>query len=393
MSSRPTISHHSMLFVLHPVFALTGVADVITGPMLPSLAPAFHLSDSQSGLFLFSTFAGMSTGALLCRSDYARALMVGLFALTVSCLCFPFIPRPILYPFAFCFGVSIGLPMTATSLFVGRNYPARRASTLTLLNLAWSVGAMLAPLLAAQVLGAASWHVVYFIMAASSGLAFIVVAFTIRDSAEAPRIAPEVSGLRNLRFVALFAIFFFLEVGMESMFGAWLSTYMLRVTQTTVTLAASATAIYWTGFLISRALSPVLLLRTPPGRLLQIALPTAVVAAVLLLASRSPWLLITAILLLGAALAPIFPVALAIFFDRGRHSSDSRYLLAFSGFGGSTLLWLVGSIASHTGSLRTGLLVGPTVLLVMTAMLFSLRVSQPGPTASAAPFDGGRHVA
>ena len=72
MTTRVPISHRSMLFVLHPVFALTGVADAIAGPMLPSLARVFHLSDSESGVLLFSLFAGMAVGALLCRGNYAR---------------------------------------------------------------------------------------------------------------------------------------------------------------------------------------------------------------------------------------------------------------------------------------------------------------------------------
>ena len=76
-----------------------------------------------------------------------------------------------------------------------------------------------------------------------------------------------------------------------------------------------------------------------------------------------------AILLLGMALAPIFPVALAAFFDRARHSSDSRFVLAVSGFGGSVFPALVGWISSYSSSLRMGLIAGPATLLVMVAIL------------------------
>ncbi|MGP8225587.1 MAG: MFS transporter, partial [Terracidiphilus sp.] len=229
--------------MLHPVFALTGVADAISGPILPSLARAFHLSDSESGVLLFSLFAGMAVGALLCRGNYARILTRGLFALTISCAVFPWVPRPILYPFGFFLGASIGAPMTAISLFIGRNYPARRASTLTMLNFSWSVGAVLAPLLAARILAISSWSTVYLVLAAASALAAITVQFTIRDSSEAPRTTAQTSGLGNFRLVSLFALFFFLEVGMESTFGAWISTYVLRTARTAVAFAAGAAAI------------------------------------------------------------------------------------------------------------------------------------------------------
>ncbi len=358
-----------MLLVLHPVFALTGIADVITGPMLPALARSLHLSDSQSGLLFFWIFTGMATGALLCRGDYARILTGGLFALTIGCFCFPWIPRTALYPFIFLFGISIGAPMTAVSLFAGRNYPTHRASVLTMLNFTWSAGAIVAPLLAARLLAVSSWHAVYLVLGCAAGLATVAVLFTIRDSPETARETPETAGLRNLRMVGLFSLFFFLEVGMESMFGAWISTLVLRMTLTSLTLAAAATAIYWTGFLISRGLSSLLLLQLRPGRLLGLSLLMALGASVLLIASRSPGLLAAATLLLGATLAPIFPVALAAFFDRARHSSDSRFVLAVSGFGGSLFPWLVGWVSSLSGSLRTGLVVGPATLLAMTTML------------------------
>ena len=369
-------SRRSMLLVLHPIFALTGAADAVSGPILPSLARAFYLSDSQSGMLFVAIFSGMATGALLCRGNYARILVAGLMALTLSCLVFPLVSRPILYPFCFFFGVSTGAPMTAISLFAGRNYPERRAATLTLLNFSWSLGALLAPLLAARLLAFTSWHAVYFVMAGAAAIATVAASLAIRDSAEIERSTPETTGLRNLRLVGLFAAFFFLEVGMESMFGAWISTYLLRVTGITLMLAAAATAIYWAGFLASRAISPLLMLRLRPGKLLGLALLTAISGATLLVTARSPALMATATLLLGAALAPVFPVALAAFFERARHSSDTRFVLAISGFGASVFPWLVGWISSQTGSLRAGMASGPVTLLAMIAMLPLLGVSR-----------------
>lgn len=365
-----------MLLVLHPVFALTGLADAITGPMLPALARAFHLSDEQSGLLLFCVFAGMTTGALLCRGNYARILTRGLLAMVVASIAFPWVVQPVLYPAAFFFGVGVGAPMTAINLFAGRNYPERRASTLTILNFSWSLGALLAPLLAAQMLAVSSWHAVYLVLAGAAGLSALAAHFTIRDIAEAPRLTPETTGLRNLRLVALFAVFFFLQVGMESTFAAWISTHVLRATGVTVAIAAAAAALYWCGFLASRAFAPFLLLHIRPEGLLRWALFTALGAAALLVGVRSPVLLATAIVLLGAALAPVFPMALAVFFSRARHSSDTRFVLALSGFGGAVFPWLVGFISSRSGSLRAALLVGPAVLLVMTIMLPMLGVSR-----------------
>jgi FHS family glucose/mannose:H+ symporter-like MFS transporter len=379
------ISRRTALWVLHPVFALTGAADAITGPLLPAIARAFHLSDSQSGLLLFCVFAGLATGALLCFGDYARVLARGFLAMSLFSALVPFVSRPVLFLFAFFFGVSVGVPMTAVSLFVGRNYVEGRAATLTLLNFSWSAGALLAPLLAARMLAVASWQSVYFVLAGVAAMAAVAVHFTIHDTAEAARAAPETAGLRNVRVVALFAVFLFLEVGMEVTYGAWTSTYILRTTGVSLTRAAAAAAIFWIGFLASRGLSPFVLRWVGPFNLLRIALATALAASAILLAASSAWVASAAILLLGMALAPVFPVTLSVFFDRARHSSDSRFVLSFCGFGGSVIPWIVGLVSARSGSLRMGLLISPVVLLGMTLMLPWLRVAQPATTDEASP--------
>lgn len=371
------ISRRSMLLVLHPAMALTGLADAVTGPLLPELARSFHLSDSQSGVLLFCAFAGMASGALLCLGNYARVLTRGFIALSLASACFPFAAHSLLYPFAFLFGVSVGVPMTAVSLFVGRNYPERRAATLTLLNFSWSLGALLAPLLVARLLAVSTWKTVYLVLAGAAALAAIASLLTLRDSAEAARTTAETTGLRNLRLVVLFSVFFFLEVGMEVTFGAWTSTYVLRATGVSIERAAAAVALFWGAFLAARGLSPLVLLRVRPGNVLRIAIVTALAGSALLLAARSALTIGAAVLLLGASLAPVFPVALSAFFDRARHSSDSRFVLAVSGFGGSVIPWLVGLISAHSGSLRQGLLVTPAVLLTMVLMLPLLHVTRP----------------
>ena len=73
--------------------------------------------------------------------------------------------------------------------------------------------------------------------------------------------------------------------------------------------------------------------------------------------------------LLGAALAPVYPLVIAGFFARARHTSDSRWVMATAGFGGSVLPWLAGWISTHTGSLRIGMLTIPVALLLMVFVL------------------------
>ena len=109
--------------VLHPVFALTGVLHVVGGALLPSISARFHLSDSDSGLLFLLYFAGTSIGALLCKRNYARTMTVGFVAMAFSCLAVAVSSRALLWPVFFLLGISVGVPMSAVTIFTGRNFP------------------------------------------------------------------------------------------------------------------------------------------------------------------------------------------------------------------------------------------------------------------------------
>src|SRR3954470_5452402 len=110
-TSTPTIAF------LHPVFALTGVLHVVGGALLPSLSARFHLTDANSGLLFLLYFAGTSVGALLCRKNYARTMTIGFLGMAVACVAVAISPRPLLEPLFFLLGISVGVPMSAVTLF------------------------------------------------------------------------------------------------------------------------------------------------------------------------------------------------------------------------------------------------------------------------------------
>lgn len=369
MESTASRSTGRTLAVLHPAFALTGVLHAIGGPLLPSIASAFHMNDSQSGLLFLLYFAGTSLGAFFCRVNYARAMALGFVAMTACCLGIAVAGRPLLPPLFLLLGVSVGVPMSAVSLFTGRNFSQRCAPMLTFLNFSWSAGALAAPLFAAQVLRHHSYRTAYFLLAFVAALAALACWFLIQDTPEAPPPASPSRSFANLRLVAVFALAAFIQVGVENTAAAWLSTYSLRMARDGVVLAAASSSLYWVGFLSSRGFSSLVLLRANPIRVFRVAVTVALLAAGLLaglptVAGRN-----AAMFVLGAALAPIYPLVIAGFFARARHTSDSRWVLATAGFGGSVLPWLAGWISANTGSLRVGILTIPAALLLMVFVL------------------------
>ena len=361
------------LAVLHPVFALTGVLHAVGGALLPSIAIRFHLSDTASGLLFLLYFAGTSIGALLCRGAYARLLALGFAAMACCCIVVAIAPRAMLAPAFLLLGISVGVPMSAVTLFVGRAYPARCAALLTILNFSWSIGALCAPLIAAHVLAHHAYPAAYVLFAAAAGIAALACALILRDSPESEKQLPSERQSTPLYLIGLFAFAAFLQVGIENTVAAWLPTYALRMASSGVVLAAASTSFYWAGFLCSRGLCSLVLLRADSMRVFRTAVAVAFVSALLLVFAPSGSSRNLAMFLLGASLAPTYPLVLSGFFARSSKSADTRWILFTAGFGGSVLPWIAGFASTSSGSLRVGMLSIPAALLLMATLLPALR--------------------
>jgi fucose permease len=365
------------LAVLHPAFALTGVLHAIGGPLLPSLASTFQLNDSQSGLLFLAYFAGTSLGALLCGRNHARSITIGFLGACCVCVCIAVTNQTYLDPLFLLLGICVGMPMTAVSMLTGKKFGSSSAAPLTFLNFSWSAGALIAPLFAARLLINHSYRIAYLSLALAAALAALACWLQLEDSPEPTPTPTQPGGFVNLRFIALFAFLTFLQVGIENTTGSWLTTYFLRTSGRGAALAAASSSLYWCGFLASRGLSSLLLLRVDSVRMLRFSVLAALVAAVVLIAIPGNAGHAVAMILLGAALAPIFPLLLSRFFAHARDSSDSRWVLAICGFGGSVLPWLTGWLSALSGSLRLGLITIPAALFLIACLLPAIRIPRP----------------
>lgn len=371
--------------ILHPAFALTGVLQAVGGALLPALAPAFHLSDSDAGLLFLLYFAGTSTGPFFFRHRYVRTTALGFALMAVCCLALAFAGRPLLGPLFLLLGVSVGIPMSGGSLYVGRVFGERCAPMISFLNFTWSIGALAAPLLAARVLAAHSYRTVYLVLACAATAAAVACALGLREITEPDPKRDATGRAAAVKLIVLFALAAFLQVGMENTAAAWLATYAQRTNGTGIVLAVASSALYWAGFLASRGVASFLLLRIRASRILAIAVVAALAAAVALAAVPTARERGVAMIVLGIALAPIYPLVIAGFFARTRRTLDSRWVLAMAGCGGSVLPWLAGWISSTAGNLRIGILVLPAALVVMAALLPALTAGSAASDAAAEP--------
>lgn len=340
---------------------------------MPSIAAAFHLRDSQSGLLFFLYFSGSSVGALLCRWNYSRTITIGFVAASACCMGVANAGQHLLPVVFFLLGVGVGVPMSAISLYVGRAFPERCAPILTFLNFVWSLGALAAPLVAARILTHDTFRSAY------QGLALVSLAAAAACGAflkEAPEPAREHAGATrasSLLLIVSFALAAFLQVGVENTSTAWLSSYVMREAGIGAALAAAASSVYWMGFLASRGATSLVLLRARTSVVFGAAIGLAFAASLMLALAPTAAKNQVAMSLLGIGLAPIYPLLIAEFLARAKHTSEARWVMAAAGFGGSVTPWLAGWISTQTGSLRLGMLTIPASIALMVVLVPMLK--------------------
>jgi MFS transporter, FHS family, glucose/mannose:H+ symporter len=133
--------------------------------------------------------------------------------------------------------------------------------------------------------------------------------------------------------------------------------------------------------LFGRAITPAMLTWLPERRLYRASVVATIAAVSLLLAAHSPLTLLAGAALTGLALAPMFPLILALFLAEIGGSRNAGWVFAVAGLGGAVLSWLTGIVSTGTGSLRIGLLVPGAAALLMLVMFSWRRANRTGPPA------------
>jgi fucose permease len=367
--------------LLHLGIALTGVGTVLLGAILPRLSAQWHLRDKDAGLLLLVQFATASSGALLVRGNLWKTLALGHGLFSAGGVSIFLLQQESLPAFG-VYGLGLGLAMTSNNMLAGRRHPKRMGAALAFLNFSWSAGSVACPLLAAQFLRHAAGGTAFGLVGLLA-LPFVLLSLladrgdlnATTDSASTP------SGIKEATIILYFALLAFLYVGIEAAVGSWMSTYTTRTTAWTFAGDTLAVAVFWAALLLGRGVTPALLVWVAELRLYRAAVVATIAGVSLLLAARSPATILAGSALTGLALAPVFPLILALFLTEIGGSRNAGWVFASAGLGGAVLSWLTGTISTSTGSLRIGLLVPGAAALLMLVMISRRRTSS-GPSTS-----------
>jgi len=318
-------------------------------------------------LLVGAQFAGHFAGALFANRNLRRSVIAGMPLISIGVCSLAFTSCTLAYICAACYGVGLGLTISAINLIIARRQSERRAYSLTLLNFLWGVGAVASPILVEwarrqQALKAS----LVGVGIAGLGLWLAIIKSDLSTSPEQE--TQSVAGSWYSPSLLFFGAMFFLYVGLETSVGAWTALYAMRMPRLNESIAGFALAGFWLALLSGRLIYAAILRRVPEQPIYALSLLFMLVGLGLFLFSMSSTAVVVAASITGFGLAPLFPLLLSFASDALLACRNSGWVFSSAGLGGALVPWLTGRISTHFGSLRAGFVL-PTSAAVLIAAL------------------------
>lgn len=369
--------------LVHVGFVATGVVTTLLGPILPTLAANWSLNDKQAGFFFTVQFLGsllgvLSTSFLLPRRGYAFVLAMGFALMAAGVAALGLGSWSIGCLSVFIYGIGLGLAIPAANLYVSSHAAQRSVAALSILNLAWSAGAVFCPLMVILAERITSFRGLTFLLGAILALLALVFAWIPRTGVPAAGFSgrrPMAAWTTLLRRpqLRLLVLLFFLYVGTENAVGGWVAAHAKRASSAFDSLWVLTPSVFWVGVLAGRALAPAIWRYLGSDKLNRLALAMAAFGGLAILLAGSPAIITAGAGLAGLGLAPIFPILVAWLTEA--MGADAEWaggmMFGAASLGGAVQPWLVGAISKEAGSLRVGL--GVPVMSCLLMLYLAVR--------------------
>jgi MFS transporter, FHS family, glucose/mannose:H+ symporter len=361
-------------------FIPTGIVNVLTGPLLPTLSARWSLDDTQAGdlftaQFLASTCGVVLSGMVIPRLGYRTVLVLGLILMAAGVSTLPLGSWLVGIASVVCYGAGFGLTIPTSNLLVAEANPLRRAAALNLLNFAWSLGAVACPLL-----------VGYFERSGRTSLflyslgACILLVGALLASAPLPQPLPAeiAAGQRTqslaslLRTPAAIALgtLFFVYVGTENAIGGWLASYAKRTVGGPATHWATTPAYFYSALLVGRLFGPIPLRRISEIKLARLGVAAGLLGMTALLTSSTMLSVRVSASVIGLGFSAVYPITIALLANKFGAAATrlGSVMFALAGVGAACMPWIVGFASTRLSSLKLGL----TVLLASCGIMLAI---------------------
>jgi fucose permease len=364
-----------------------GMIAAMLGTILPDLSRQFQLSPEQNGTIAFAQALGLiiasiSVGPLIDKRGKKVGLVLGLALITIALFLLPqSLGFASIALYLFLLGIGGGIIVTAANALVSDISPARRGTTLNLLNLFFGLGGLATPFISANLLGHNSFRLCYLV-AVLTAVALLVHITTKMPAPTGQRsfVFSEVGSLLNKPALWLLAVFLFLYVSCEVGVWNWLARHLIAQGVPESSALNILSLGFALGLLLGRvAVSPILIKVS--------ALTVTLVASVLMaittyfmLQTNDPKTAGLLVFFAGVAMAPVFPTTLAIVGDAFTHMTATAmgFVITFGWIGLAVSSKIIGAIAGTDPSrIKVALLILPLMAVLMIGVNLALRTLMP----------------
>jgi FHS family Na+ dependent glucose MFS transporter 1 len=351
-------------------YVLLGMTSATLGPALPHLARNVGTSlRGISSLFLahrLGYMLGSFAGGRMYDRVAGNRLMAGVFLGVAAFLAL--IPTVavlwLLVVVLFLLGTAEGGVDVGGNVLLVWTRPPRLGSLMNALHLFFGLGALLSPIILAQVIGRTGGiRLGYWLIAALVAPAAAILFPQASPKAAVPAPA-ETAPAGRVLLPLLIVVFFLLHVAVESSYGAWIYTYALTRKLANEVTAGYLTSAFWGAFTFGRLATIFLALKVSARIQLTGSLLGACLSLLLLLsAPGSAGVLWLATVACGMSLAGLFPGTITLASEHLHLSGGmTGYFLVGSSLGAMALPWLIGQFFESVGPV-----VFPAFLMVTAA--------------------------
>ncbi|MFV8756204.1 MFS transporter [Nannocystaceae bacterium ST9] len=326
-----------------------GLVSASLGPTLPALAAGLHRDPESLGLLFTARGLGYLLGSLACGRLYDRRpahplLITAIVMLAASMAVVPWMgSRAGLLAIMLVIGGAQGLLDVGNNSTLVRVHGPKVAPFMNALHCFYGVGAMISPVVV-EAAGSLAWAYAALAIAllpAALWLIFVPSPTTSRTSASASE-GEDVAAPPRPAIVAAFVVLFAFCQGGEAGFGGWI--YVIASDAGfDEGAAARLLSSFWAAFTLGRVLSIVVATRVRPAHMLAADLLGSLLGLGVVLLVPGAIGLWLGTLVLGLALASVFPAALSL---AGTHveldgAVTSRIFVGAS-VGTMAMPWLIG---------------------------------------------------
>lgn len=369
-----------VIITAYLIFIILGVPDGMLGVAWPSMMKEFGVQNAQMGTMLLASTIGFlltsfNTGRLVRWFGMSTLLVSSSVVRAVGLLGIALAPQwLVLVGAAFIFGLGSGAIDGGMNTYFAMK--VRSARLMNWLHASFGLGATIGPIMLTALFGlGVIWRWGYVIVALLQLAMGLLVFLRAGDwqlrvaeeesDGQATRHSTRATLARPIVWVNI-AIFFF-YAGIEVTAGNWSYSLFTESRGVAPEVAGLLTGLYWGSFTAGRFFFGIVANRFAVVPTIRAMAVTSVVAAALITWNPVNWVSFAGLLILGFALAPVFPLLMTATPQRlGNADANNAigFQVAAASFGIGVLPGLAGALADRT-SLE---IVGPFMVAGLVAM-------------------------